>query len=75
VVEIPGGTVARCNPINGPATCVSSEIDRIDDPAPPPTTVPPTTTPTTVVATTTPTSTQPRATGAVPVSGSVTYTG
>lgn len=32
VVEIPGGTVARCNPINAPADCVSAEIDTIDTP-------------------------------------------
>ncbi len=32
VVEIPGGTVARCNPINAPADCVSADIDTIDSP-------------------------------------------
>ncbi len=36
VVEIPGGTVARCNPINGPADCVSAEIDTIYTPPAPP---------------------------------------
>lgn len=29
VVEIPGGTVARCNPVNAPADCVSADIDQI----------------------------------------------
>ncbi|HEX7131862.1 MAG TPA: Ca2+-dependent phosphoinositide-specific phospholipase C [Iamia sp.] len=27
VVEIPGGTIARCNPVNGPDGCVSAEIE------------------------------------------------
>ncbi len=27
VVEIPGGTVARCNPVNGPDDCVSADIE------------------------------------------------
>jgi hypothetical protein len=36
VVEIPGGTVARCNPVNGPVDCVSADIDTIQpvDPGP-----------------------------------------
>lgn len=50
VVEIPGGTVARCNPVNAPGDCVSAEIDTIYTPPagppeppvePPPTTAPP----------------------------------
>lgn len=32
VVEIPGGTVARCNPVNAPDDCVSAAIDSIDTP-------------------------------------------
>ena len=32
VVEIPGGTVARCNPVNAPADCVAAEIDTIFTP-------------------------------------------
>jgi len=49
-VEIPGGTVARCNPVNAPAACVSAEIDTIYDPvAPPPTTTPTTAGPSTTV--------------------------
>jgi hypothetical protein len=27
VVEVPGGTIARCNPVNGPEGCVSEEIE------------------------------------------------
>jgi hypothetical protein len=27
LVEIPGGTVARCNPVNGPDGCVSAELE------------------------------------------------
>ncbi|QYG92629.1 DUF4214 domain-containing protein [Iamia sp. SCSIO 61187] len=27
VVEVPGGTIARCNPVTGPEGCVSSEIE------------------------------------------------
>ncbi|HEV7720497.1 MAG TPA: phosphatidylinositol-specific phospholipase C1-like protein [Iamia sp.] len=27
VVEIPGGTIARCNPVNGPEGCVSAAIE------------------------------------------------
>lgn len=72
VVEIPGGTVARCNPVNGPPTCDSALLDTIYTPLAPPTTstTVPTTTTTTAVAT------DPNAaTGAVPVPGSASYTG
>jgi hypothetical protein len=76
VVEIPGGTVARCNPLIGPAACVSAELDTIYTPVAPPTS---TTTSTTVPATTSttlPPSTEPPvAPGAVPVSGAADYTG
>jgi len=34
VVEIPGGTVARCNPVNAPPDCVSAQIDTIFTPYP-----------------------------------------
>lgn len=39
-VGIPGGTVARCNPINGPADCIDADIDSLgesptDTPTPP----------------------------------------
>lgn len=27
VVEVPGGTIARCNPVNGPEGCVATEIE------------------------------------------------
>lgn len=27
VVEVPGGTIARCNPVNGPVGCVSGDIE------------------------------------------------
>lgn len=30
VVEIPGGTVARCNPVNGPEGCVSADLEDLD---------------------------------------------
>lgn len=73
VVQIPGGTVARCNPINAPETCVSGDLDTIYSPAPlPPTTVPPTTAP---PATSVPPGTEPEAPGATPVRGGVSYTG
>jgi len=73
VVEIPGGTVARCNPVNAPPGCESALLDTIYTPLAPPTTVPtttPATTSTTVVGT------DPnQAPGATPVSGSASYTG
>lgn len=74
-VEIPGGTVARCNPVNGPEGCVDAELDRIFAPVDPPVTTPttptttPGTTPTTVPGTAAP------AAGARPVAGRPTYTG
>ena len=33
--EIPGGTVARCNPVNAPASCRSSVLDEAGRTAPP----------------------------------------
>ncbi len=72
VVEIPGGTVARCNPVNGPPTCDSALLDTIYTPmAPPPTSTTSSTTTTTVVAATDPNV----APGAVPVPGVASYTG
>ena len=38
VAAIPGGTVARCNPVNGPASCVSSTLESIPAVPPSPTT-------------------------------------
>ncbi len=71
VVEIPGGTVARCNPVNGPPSCDSAVLDTIYTPLAPPTTT--TTAPTT---TTSVVATDPDdATGAVPVAGAASYTG
>ncbi|QXC62671.1 phosphatidylinositol-specific phospholipase C1-like protein [Aquihabitans sp. G128] len=71
--EVPGGTVARCNPVNAPASCVSSEIDDIYDPvAPPP---PSTTTTTAPPSTTVPGQDVDPAAGAQPVSGTADYTG
>lgn len=81
-VEIPGGTVARCNPINGPEGCVDADLDQ---PVPPSTT-------TTTSTTSTPTSTTagpggtsttaagggttpPPATPARPIRSNVTYVG
>jgi len=76
VAEIPGGTVARCNPINGPEGCVSAELDTIFDPEvlPPPTT-PPSPPPTSAKTPTSPGTGAPGATGARPVAGRPAYTG
>jgi hypothetical protein len=69
-VEIPGGTVARCNPVNGPPSCDSAQLDTIYTPlAPPATSTTTSTTTTTVVAT------DPEAEGATPVAGNPSYTG
>ena len=77
VVEIPGGTVARCNPVNGPPGCDSALLDTISTPPAPPTpssttsTIPVTTTTTATVVATEPDD----APAAVPVAGSASYTG
>jgi hypothetical protein len=72
VVEIPGGTVARCNPVNAPPGCDSALLDTIYTPTAPPssttTTAPPT-------STTVPGTDPSAASGAVPVAGSPSYTG
>ena len=79
--EIPGGTVARCNPVNAPPTCVSAQLEDVAPPVtPPPTTVPPSTVaPTTVlpttVAPTAPGGPVPLAQGATAVPGRPSYTG
>jgi hypothetical protein len=74
VVQIPGGTVARCNPVLQPEDCVDAELE--------PPLAPPTTTSTTTSTTTTPTTTSttvagrpPEAPPAAPVYGTATYTG
>ena len=76
--EIPGGTVARCNPVNGPVGCVSAELDTNYTPyVPPPTTTVPPTVPVTTAPTTTSAAgddTDP-AGGATPVPGSANFTG
>ncbi len=72
VVEIPGGTVARCNPVNAPPGCDSALLDTIYTPLAPPTT---STTTSTTTTSTTVVGTEPQATGAVPVSGTASYTG
>lgn len=36
VVEMPGGTVARCNPVNAPPACIDALLDTILPPGPPP---------------------------------------
>lgn len=69
--EIPGGTVARCNPVNAPTSCVSAEIDKIYDPVAPPST----STTTTLVPTTTVPGKVDDAAGAVAVPGTANYTG
>lgn len=63
-VQIPGGTVARCNPVSAPDSCVDDELDLPAEPVPPtpPTrpelttpssNVPPTSTPSSVPSSTT----------------------
>ena len=71
-VEIPGGYVARCNPINAPETCDSAVLDTIYTPIAPPTT--PTTAPPVAPTTVVP-GTDPEARPATPVSGAADYTG
>ncbi|MCU1355666.1 MAG: putative secreted protein [Acidimicrobiales bacterium] len=72
--EIPGGTVARCNPVNGPVGCESAQLDTNYTPyVPPPT--PTTTPPTEVTTTTAPSESVEPAGGATPVSGTSTFTG
>lgn len=68
VVEIPGGTVARCNPINAPADCVSADIDTIHTP-PGPSEQPPVDPPET------PPTTPPPAAPAVPLGREARFTG
>jgi len=43
VVQLPGGTVARCNPVNAPRGCRSADLDKVFTP-PPTSAAPPTTT-------------------------------
>jgi hypothetical protein len=74
VVEIPGGTVARCNPRIGPEACVSAELDTVYTPPAPPTSTT-TTTGAPTTSTTVPPAAPPVAPGAVPVAGRVDYTG
>jgi len=71
VVEIPGGTVARCNPVNGPETCDSALLDTINTPIGPPTTSTSAPTTSTTVLATDPTT----APAAVPIGGTASYTG
>jgi hypothetical protein len=75
VVEIPGGTVARCNPVNGPPSCDSALLDTIYTPIAPPTTSTTTSTSTSTTTSTTAATKPQDATGAVPVSGAANYTG
>ena len=67
VAEIPGGTVARCNPVNAPPECRDAPLDTIYSPAPRPV---PTLPPTTVIAPPVP-PTPP----ATPVAGTARFTG
>ena len=72
-VEIPGGTVARCNPVLEVPGCDSALLDTIYTPLAPPTT---TTTTAATSTTTTVVSDEPKtAPGATPVGGSANYTG
>jgi hypothetical protein len=74
-VEIPGGTVARCNPVNGPPSCDSALLDTIYTPLAPPTTTTTSTVPTSTTSTTVVGTDPNRASAAVPVNGSASYTG
>jgi hypothetical protein len=79
VAEIPGGTVARCNLLNAPPSCGSADLDTIFTPVELPattttTTAPPTTS-TVPASTTRAPAPSGRAPAAVPVVGTVTYTG
>lgn len=69
VAAIPGGTVARCNPVNAPAACVSAALDTIYTPIVTPVT------PTSTTTTSTPTDAVDPAGGAQPVDGQAGYTG
>jgi hypothetical protein len=79
VVEIPGGTVARCNPVIQPVGCVDGELDTVlgEPPVTPPTDPPPTNPPPTQPGPTTsvPGAVAPAARPAQPVAGTATYTG
>ena len=57
--SIPGGTVARCNPVNGPADCVSSRLETSTPDGPPPGTTPDPPAPTTPTTPTVPGATIP----------------
>jgi hypothetical protein len=76
VAEIPGGTVARCNPVNAPAGCDSAALDTIftSDPLPVPTPTTAATTTTTAAPTTT-TAPVTHAGGATAVPARPSYTG
>lgn len=74
-VEIPGGTVARCNPINAPEVCDSSVLDTIFTPVAPPTPTVPSTPTTSTPTTTPPPGRDPEAAPATAVPGSPGYTG
>ncbi|MBX3314914.1 MAG: phosphatidylinositol-specific phospholipase C1-like protein [Actinobacteria bacterium] len=69
-VEIPGGVVARCNPVNAPASCVSADLDLVGA-----TTETTTTTTTSTTSTSTPTSGTDDAAGAQPIRANASYTG
>ena len=72
-VEIPGGTVARCNPVLTVPGCDSALLDTIYTPYAPPTT---TTTTASTSTTTTVVSDEPKgATPATPVDGNASFTG
>lgn len=89
--EIPGGTVARCNPVNAPPSCESAPLDTIftavapptdpfavPPPPPPPVTIPPVTIPP-IETTVPPGGGEPvsvsPAGGARPVAGQASFTG
>ncbi len=76
VVEIPGGTVARCNPVLQPVECVDAELDTIYQVPNETTTTTTTSTTTTAPSSTTTGVAQPTtASPATPVSASASYTG
>lgn len=73
VAQIPGGHIARCNPVNAPDACVSDGLDTIWSPEEPTDHEPPTPTPTTMPADTPPSTSRPAP--AAPIVATPSYTG
>ncbi|HEY4375623.1 MAG TPA: phosphatidylinositol-specific phospholipase C1-like protein, partial [Acidimicrobiales bacterium] len=73
--EIPGGVVARCNPVNAPPACVSAALDTNYTAPVTPTTEPPTTVNVGTTVVTPTTAADNTAPGATPVAGTSSFTG